>query len=118
MATHELDLFSDAAAARASDPPTSKAAAKAVRVRAGSQCGALLRAFVMAGEHGLTDEEAAYVTRLVENRSACWWKRCSDLRELGLIVPTGATRPGAAGSARMVSAVTLAGRAVCAEAVA
>jgi hypothetical protein len=106
MTTHDLDLFTDAAAARASDPVTSKAAANDVRIRARSQRGTLLRAFVMAGEHGLTDEEAAYVTRLVENRSACWWKRCSDLRELGLIAPTGDTRPGSAGSDRMVCVVT------------
>ena len=96
---------------RTTDPATSRNGAEAVKHRAPSQRDRLLRAFDLAGPIGLTDEEAAYVTRLSESRRACWWKRCSELRGLGFIAPTGEERQGDAGSARMVSAITDAGAA-------
>ena len=91
---------------RTTDPATSRAGAASVRVRAGSQKAQLLRAYAMAGPHGLTDEEAAYVTRLADHRSCCWWKRCSELRAAGLIADTGNQRRGQAGESRMVCVIT------------
>jgi hypothetical protein len=92
--------------ARSSDPDTSRDAAQQVRYRAGSQVMRLLDAFARAGRMGLTDEQAADVTGLSANRAACWWRRCSDLRDAGYIVDTGERRMGMAGAPRMVCAIT------------
>ena len=97
---------SNAPAYRTTDPATSRAGAASVRVRAGSQKALLLRAYSLAGPFGLTDEEAAYITRLSDNRSCCWWKRCSELRAGGFIASTGNQRKGQAGESRMVCAIT------------
>lgn len=89
--------------ARSDDPSTSRAAA--VKLKTGSQKYMLLEQFI---EHpdGLTDEEAATYTGLIERRGCCWWHRCSDLRQDGLIIDTGRTRPGASGDERMVCVAT------------
>lgn len=100
--------------ARASDPATSHRAAKSAAIRSGSQKHTLLRAYAMAGGVGLTDEEAASVTRLDQARSCCWWKRCSELRQAGYISDTGRTRTSVAGEQRMVCEITAAGRAAVA----
>jgi len=76
--------------ARTSDPETSRKAAASLDTR--NHLGVLSAAYEAAGEHGLTDEEAATATGL-----AAAWKRCSDLRRLGHIVPTGGTRTGKSG---------------------
>ena len=91
---------------RTTDPATSREGAIAVRPRAESQKARLLRAYSLAGPFGLTDEEAAYITRLSDNRSCCWWKRCSELRAGGFIASTGNQRKGQAGESRMVCAIT------------
>lgn len=98
------------APARHTDHSTSQQAAKAVAMRAGSQQHMLLRAYGMAGGVGLTDEEAASVTRLDQRPSCCWWKRCSELRQAGYISDTGRTRTSVAGEQRMVCEITEAGR--------
>lgn len=95
---------------RRTDPDTSREAALSAAPRAGSQKAMLLRAFALAGGIGLTDEEAASVTRLDANRACCWWKRCSELRAAGFIADTGRRRPGVAGERRMVCAITESGR--------
>lgn len=84
---------------RRDDHATSKAGARSVAFRAGSQKAKLLDAY-RAAPLGLTDEEAA-VAAGIPARS-CWWKRCNELREAGAIVPTGDTRVGEAGVPRMV----------------
>jgi hypothetical protein len=69
--------------ARSSDPVTSKAAARGVAYRAGSQKARLLAAYA-AHPEGLTDEEAAGLAGLLHTG---FWKRCADLRNDGVIAP-------------------------------
>lgn len=95
---------------RNTDPATSHAAATSAAPRTGSQKATLLRAYAIAGDIGLTDEEAASITRLDQRPSCCWWKRCSDLRRDGFIEATGRARAGQAGDRRMVCAITPEGR--------
>ena len=104
--------FCGSPGARATDPDTSRTAARRATVRAGRSRARLLASYavddVFAGNGGLTDEQAAEWAG-VHPRS-CWWKRCSELRHAGLIADTGERRPGAAGPPRMVCAITDAGR--------
>lgn len=83
---------------RTNDHVSSEAGAESVAYRAGSQKAKLLAAFKAAPD-GLTDEEAAEVAGLLRS---CFWKRCGELREDGVITPTGAYRMGEAGVQRMV----------------
>lgn len=97
MTGDQLDLFSvdPATLTRSTDPETSTAGAVSVCARAGSQKHRLLTVFAgpFADRHnGLTDYEAAGYAGLLSSRSLGYWKRCSDLRREGLIVPTGETR--------------------------
>lgn len=84
---------------RTDDYPTSRAGAASVAYRAGSQKARLLAAY-RAAPGGLTDDEAARAAGIPEH--ACYWKRCGELRDAGLIVATGATRPGQVGVPRIV----------------
>lgn len=90
--------------ARTGDYDTSIAGATDIAMRAYSQQFKLLREFCLAGIDGLTDEEAAYMATLP--RTSCWWKRCGELRQMGLIEATPARRKGEAGVERIVSVVT------------
>lgn len=85
---------------RHDDWETSREGARAVSLRAGSQKARLFGAYQGALPAGLTDEEAARVSGVPER--SCWWKRCNELRDLGLITPTGETRSGLAGVQRIV----------------
>ena len=97
----ELPLF--AAQARATDPQTSRDAAAALDID-GETYRRLLDAFRSSGDAGMTDEEAITAAGLDEARG--WWKRCSELRNAGAIVPTGETRRSpTTGRARMVCRV-------------
>jgi hypothetical protein len=105
--------------ARHTDPATSHDAARSVTVRAGSQKARLLSAYAAAfhalvighrTDMALTDDEAAVMAGLTRS---CFWKRCGELREDGLIMDTGRTRLGPLhGEHRMACAITDAGRAV------
>ena len=90
---------------RKDDWDTSVAGAAAVAYRAGTQKARLLAAY-RNHPRGLTDEEAA---REVGLQLTCYWKRCGELRQDGMIEPTGETRPGEAHVARIVCAITEAG---------
>jgi hypothetical protein len=92
---------------RRDDYATSKAGARSVSFRAGTQKARLLAAFADAGPVGLSDDEAAQRAGLAP--TTCYWKRCGELREVGLIRFTGEERPGSAGVDRMVSVITDAG---------
>lgn len=94
---------------RRGDLPTSRAGARAVAPRAGSQKALLLDAYAEAGARGLTDEEAAAAAHLPLR--SCWWKRCGELRQGGFITPTGDERLGEAGSPRIVCRITKEGSA-------
>lgn len=95
--------------AQADAPSTSTVAAVAASPRTGSQKARLLQQYLVAGDDGLTDEEAAKAAGLYEIEGCCWWKRCSDLRRDGFITPTGEVRQGVTGHMREVCAVTVAG---------
>lgn len=99
------------ALARATDPETSKAAARDVRLRASSQAAKLLRCFAAAGERGMTSEEAGIAAGLAIP-GCCYWRRVTYLAEHGLLEAINATRMSGAGSAQRVLAITPEGRRV------
>lgn len=65
----------------------------------------LLLAYHWCGDLGFTDEQAAHRAGLL---SSCYWKRCSELRELGYIKQPkgGPVRKGTSGVARVISEIT------------
>lgn len=93
---------------RNSDPSTSKKAGKAVAQRSPSQREILLRAY-SRGLIGYTDEEAGVVTGLIHKPRCCYWKRCSELRAMGYINPTGDYAKSTAGEFQMICCITEAG---------
>ena len=99
-----MNKFQDLPLFRSSDPVTSQEGARHIRPKAGSQAMRLLRVYAGAPIYGLTDEEAGSQTDIVHA-----WKRCADLRRLGLIEPTGETRPTVAGVNARVCRITAAG---------
>lgn len=90
--------------ARTSDPATSHAAARANVPRRGSQALRILATYLDAPR---TDEEAAEMAGVPGG-----WKRCSDLRRLGYITPTGTTARTSYGVEANVCSITSHGRAV------
>jgi len=100
-------MFDDLPLFRSADPITSVLGAGDVKPRRGSQ-QALLLAQYLQGE--MTDEEAGMASGLALKPKCCYWKRCSELRAKGLIIPTGETRLSSAGSAMQVCAITPAGK--------
>lgn len=90
--------------ARRRDYPTSNAGASDVSYRAGSQKARLLAAYQDAGSVGLTDEEACTAARI--SLLSCYWKRCNELRQAGVITATGEQRRGRAGVERMVCRIS------------
>lgn len=99
--------------ARKSDPHTSHEAGGKVQVRAGSHRAMVLNEYWKAPE-GLIDEQAGERSGLLALRS-CYWKRCSELRTMGLIVDTGETRASSLGNEQMVCKITLEGIRVMVE---
>ena len=92
---------------RANDGTTSKAGAKSLRVRAGSQRAKLLVEYFRT--HDLTDEEAGKMSNLASMPKCCYWKRCGELRQAGYITPTGETRTSSAGVEQQVCMITVEG---------
>jgi hypothetical protein len=93
--------------ARTSDPQTSHDAA-AMLARADSHCHKILRLYAQNAD-GLTDAEVE-ATGIVKHA----WKRCSDLRNWGLVAPVRqsdqiVTRPGPSGRMQQVCAITVEG---------
>ncbi len=118
-----LPLF---AGARNTDPATSQALRDAFVVKR-SQRDMILETYYRHyldnllsfddgsdGEQGLTDEEAGMATPFKGSNMfaerVCYWKRCSELRKLGYIVPTGKTRSSSAGMQQQVCVITVEGR--------
>jgi hypothetical protein len=99
--------------ARRDDYATSRAGAESVKYRAGSQKAKLLAAF--ASSAGLTDEQAA--TQAGLSMRSCFWKRCGELRDAGLIIFTGEQRVGSSGTPCGVSEITTAGRVTASDVV-
>ena len=94
---------------RANDEATSKAGAKSLRVRAGSQRALLLSRYEA---DSMTDEEAGHASGLAMLPKCCYWKRCSELRQAGYIAVTGSVRVSSAGVEQQVCEITQEGRAV------
>jgi hypothetical protein len=111
----QLSLFDDlyipeSHQSRTDDPPTSKAGAKSVKIRANSQMAQLLVIYLMAFDRfKLTDDQAADESGLLAKAGCCWWKRCSDLRALGLIEAIGTGISPLTGEDRMTCEITEAG---------
>jgi hypothetical protein len=107
--SEQLGLFT---AARRTDPATSQMNRDAFNKK-GSQRDRLLWTYY--GVEGLTDEEAGKETRwqdstMFEHR-ICYWKRCSELRKLQYIIPTGETRTSSFGQQQQVCEITALGEA-------
>jgi hypothetical protein len=101
-------MFEDLPLFRSADPITSALGAGDVKPRRTTQAMQLLAEY--AHRDGLTDEEAGLFSGLLSRPKCCYWKRCSELRAKGFIVPTGETRVSSAGSAMQVCAITAEGK--------
>lgn len=89
-------------AARTTDPETSHQAAKQNAPRRATHAMRILRAYL---EGPQTDEQAAIWAQIPGG-----WKRCSDLRRLGYIVPTGETALTSYGASANICRITDLGR--------
>ena len=98
-------IYTDLPLFRATDPDTSR---QVRPMRVGSHRALLLQQYFYA-TLGLTDEEAGARAALAGNDIKGYWKRCSDLRTLGLIQDLGHSRRLSTGSQGIVCAITQAG---------
>jgi hypothetical protein len=96
-------MFDDLPLFRSADPITSVLGGGNVKPRRTSQAMLLLAEYLQGG---MTDEEAGMASGLALKPKCCYWKRCSELRAMGLIIPTGETRLSSAGSAMQVCEIT------------
>ena len=92
----DLPLF------RASDPDTSR---QVKPIRVGTH-RAILLAIYNEANLGLTDEEAGARASAQGHQILGYWKRCSDLRTIGLIQDLGLSRRLSCGSQGIVCAIT------------
>ena len=99
MTYQELPLF------RATDPETSRQVSP---IRVGSHRALLLEQYATA-TLGLTDEEAGARAALAGHDIKGYWKRCSDLRTIGLIQDLGIRRALLSGSQGIVCGITQSG---------
>jgi hypothetical protein len=95
--------FELGAYARRNDPATSHITAKINAKNWHTHCAKLLRAFAEIGQG--TDEDAAIQCGLFGNARS-WWRRCTTLRQLGLIQPTGQRKQTTAEGMAMVCRIT------------
>jgi hypothetical protein len=96
------DIIFDLPLFRSSDPETSR---QVNPMRVGSH-RAILIAIYADSTLGLTDEEAAARALANGHEIKGYWKRCSDLRTLGLIQDTGTRRTVSSGSQAIVCSIT------------
>jgi hypothetical protein len=102
-------MFDDLPLFRSTDPATSRRGAKDVLPRRDSQQGQLLRVYGTHRINGLTDEQAGDLSGLAQKPKCCYWKRCSELRQKGLIEDTGNEAMSSAGSPMMICRLTVKG---------
>lgn len=100
-------MFDDLPLFRNADPVTSVQGAADVKPRRVSQAMQLLACYEYAD---LTDEQAGNMSGLAQRPKCCYWKRCSELRAAGFIIPTGETRLSSAGSSMQICAITEEGK--------
>jgi len=98
-------IYTDLPLFRATDPDTSR---QASLLRVGTHRAVLLEQYFYA-TLGLTDEEAGARAALAGHDIKGYWKRCSDLRTIGLIEDLGIRRALTSGSQGIVCAITQAG---------
>jgi len=96
MTYTDLPLF------RATDPETSRQISP---LRVGTHRAVLLEQYATASL-GLTDEEAGMRAALAGHEIKGYWKRCSDLRTIGLIEDLGIRRALSSGSQGIVCVIT------------
>lgn len=100
---------------RQNDPITSKKAYEGTKFRHNSQSFKILHAYYDVSLQqefptlGLTDEEAGEQTGLIKKPRCCYWKRCSELRQMSLIIPNGEHRRSSANEDQAVCIITLRG---------
>jgi hypothetical protein len=99
-------IYTDLPLFRATDPDTSRQVSP---LRVGTHRAVLLEQYFYA-TLGLTDEEAGARAALAGHDIKGYWKRCSDLRTLGLIEDLGIRRRLLSGSQGIVCAITQQGR--------
>ena len=95
-------LLEDLPLFRASDPETSRQVSP---IRVGTHRALLLEVYSYA-TLGLTDEEAGMRAALAGHDIKGYWKRCSDLRTIGLIEDLGIRRALTSGSQGIVCGIT------------
>ena len=95
--------------ARPHGPLTSAMAGANVQMRVGSQRWQLLAKYAEHRLLGLTDEQAGMFTGLADKPGCCYWKRCSELRDMKMIKPTGEKRMSRAGEFQRVCVITAEG---------
>lgn len=95
-------LLEDLPLFRATDPDTSRQVSP---MRVGSHRAILLAIYADANL-GLTDEEAAARATAQGHEIKGYWKRCSDLRTIGLIQDLGIRRALTSGSQGIVCVIT------------
>ena len=98
-------LYTDLPLFRATDPETSR---QIKPLKVGSHRAILLSQYYYA-TLGLTDEEAGARAVLEGHDIKGYWKRCSDLRTLGLIHDLGVRRTLTSGSQGIVCGITQTG---------
>jgi hypothetical protein len=95
-------LFDDQLRVRRVDPHTSAAAAESIRPVLGAECARVLESIRDLGTATQWEIRQYLASRGVERDGNCIARRCTDLRDAGLIAETGATRPGRTGRAQTV----------------
>ena len=98
-------LLEDLPLFRATDPDTSR---QVNPIRVGTHRAILLEQYFHA-TLGLTDEEAGARAALAGHEIKGYWKRCSDLRTIGLIEDLGHSRRLTSGSQGIVCGITQTG---------
>jgi len=99
-----VTTFDDLPLFRNTDPEGSVNGANHIRYKRTSQAMRLLAVYKDHHIYGLLDETAAAKANISGG-----WKRCADLRRLGLIEPTGDMAVTTAGVNAMVCRITSAG---------
>ena len=99
-----MATFDDLPLFRNTDPEGSVNGAKHVKPKRGSQAMRLLAIYAQNPIMGCTDEEASSQAGILHG-----WKRCSDLRRLGLIEDAATMRETSSRVMAMVCRITQAG---------
>lgn len=95
-------LFDDQLRVRHVDPVTSASAAESIRPALGAECARVLEAIRERGTATQWEIRQHLASQGVERDGNCIARRCTDLRDAGLIAETGECRPGRSGRQQTV----------------